>query len=359
LIIYSGGHDPKLPTYHFTFPDGVTETLKFNQSEWRYYWHRPDGVVPLDGISGITKICTPTQVIKNWAVKVALLRTKKLLMDGGYVYLDGDTKSLYESVLDDILAKAKKEDDDILQDAGRVGTDAHDWLEHVIKARDNEERRLELFAKFPPDERAASCCIAGIDWIVRHSARYVYSERKVFSRSYRYAGTLDAVAYVSSCDDPSCCPHPYVGERLCILDYKSSNALRVGYLFQVAAYRHALIEELGIKIEDTWILRLDKSTGEFDPWHIEGSGLFEEDFKGFLNCLETCRSIARAEDRVGGVIELRTARRRAAEKVVRDEQYKIECPESKNYKGSRQKKGCNGTETVCAACTQKYKDNHQ
>ena len=167
MIIFAGGADPKLPQYSFNYPD-KTEILTFNQSEWRYYWHTPQGLVPLDGVTGVTKICSPAAILMRWAVKVALIKTKKLLMDG---YVGEQASVLYESILDEILAKAKKEDEEILEDAGAVGTAAHDWLEHVIKARDNEERRLELFAKFPPDERSANCCIAGVDWVVRHDVK--------------------------------------------------------------------------------------------------------------------------------------------------------------------------------------------
>lgn len=352
MIIYSGGADPTLPRYSFTFPDGVTETLSFNKSEWRYYWHHDGTLVPLDGVTGVTKICTPAAILMRWAVKVALLRAKQLLMDGGYV---GTEQTLYESVLDEILAKAKKEDENQLEDAGAVGTAAHDWIEHVIKARDNEERRHELFAKFPSDERSANCCIAAVDWMVRHNVKWLFTERKIFSRKYGYAGTCDGSALVSSCDDPSCCPHKFV-DRKSVIDWKSSNALRVSYLFQCAAYRQAFQEETNEKIEDTWILRLDKETGAFDPWHISGEELFQEDLKGFLNCLETCRSIAKAEDRVGGVVEVRRMKRRAAEDKIKMFEQKLKCKNSDTYKGSRIPT-CNHGDP-CVACVQKYNERH-
>src|SRR5208282_4500106 len=260
------------------------------------------------------------------------MRRKKRVMDDGYVGADANV--LFEEQLDEILAKAKKEDENILEDAGAVGTAAHEWLEKVIKSRDNEEKRYELLAKFPLDERSASCCIAGIDWMVRHSVRFVFSERKIFSRKYGFAGTCDGLAYVSSCDDPDCCPHKFV-DRLSLIDWKSSNALRVSYIFQVAAYRGGYVEETGAKIEDSWILRLDKETGEFDPWHIEGEEQFQEGFKGFLNCLETCRSIERAEDWVSGVKSGRTAKRKAEEKEAKMFEQKLKCKNADTYKGSR------------------------
>lgn len=352
MIIHAPGTDPTLPRYSFTFPDGVIETLVFNKSEWRYYWCKPEGRIPLDGVTNITKICTPAPVLMRWAVKVALLRTKQLLMDG---YIGEQASILYESVLDEILAKAKKEDENQLEDAGAVGTAAHDWLEHVIKARDNEDRRHELFAKFPPDDRSASCCIAGVDWMAQHRVKWVHTERKCFSRKYGFAGTMDGLAYVSSCDDPHCCPNKFV-DRLSVIDWKSSNSLRVSYLFQCAAYRHAFFEETGTKIEDTWILRLDKETGKFDPWRREGQDAFEEDFKGFLNCLETCRSIERAEDWVSSITAGRTAVRKAAEKEVKMFEQKLKCKNSDSYKGVRIPT-CNNNDP-CKACLQKYLDKH-
>jgi hypothetical protein len=36
-----------------------------------------------DGVTGVVKLCTPVAAIKNWAVKLALKRTKELLMAYG------------------------------------------------------------------------------------------------------------------------------------------------------------------------------------------------------------------------------------------------------------------------------------
>lgn len=354
MILYAPGRSPNNPVYSF-YND--TERLTFVPEEWVYYRHMPDGSLEAqDGVTGITKLCTPAKALMVWAVKCALARTKELLM-AGYVGEQGSV--LYETVLDEILAKAKKADDEALSMAGDIGTEAHDWLEKVIKTiiYDNESRRHELFAKLPLDERAASAGIAGVGWMAEHNVRWICTERKCFSREYGYAGTMDGLAWVDSCSNPACCPVPFKNRRS-VIDWKSSNALRVSYLFQAAAYRHAYVEETGETIEDTWILRLDKETAEFDPWHAEGPELFAEHFKGFLNCLATSRSIDRAETWVGGIKQTRTEAKRAEAKKIRDAINSVECPESKSYKGSRQKKGCNGTEIVCAACTKKFLDNH-
>ena len=123
ITVYASGTDPNCPIYSF-YHDTVR--LKFVQDEWRYYKICADGTLePQDGVTSVVKLATPAKVLMVWAVKVALRRTRQLLVDGGYVYSDGDTKTLFESVLDDILKKAAKEDDDLLQEAGQVGHVAH------------------------------------------------------------------------------------------------------------------------------------------------------------------------------------------------------------------------------------------
>ncbi len=353
MIIYANGTDPNMPEYSFY---KGTETLRFNADEWKYYRKMGELWVPQDGVTGIVKLITPSKPLMVWAVRKALEKTKALLTAGGYV---GDSKILYESVLDDILAKAKQADTEELEDAGEVGHVAHDHIEKIIKSIliNDEDRRMELLAKLPADERSANGTIAAICWIVGHRVRFVSTERRVFDRQHGFAGTCDGVAWVSSCNDPRCCPKPWVGERLSIIDWKTSNALRVSYLWQTAAYQNAIESEDEIQIQDRWILRLDKETAAFDPWYREGREAFEEDFQGFLNALATHRSLDKSEEWVSEIRSARTAERRRVAKELRDAEYAICCPESAEYKGVRKKK-CNGMDHPCEACKKIYLDKH-
>lgn len=293
----------------------------------------------------------------RWAVKTALARTKKLLTDGGYI--GEDAKKLYESVLDDILAKAKKADKEDLEAAGELGHDAHGWIEAVIKTFlvNDIERRLELFAKLPSDERAANACIAAIIWMLSHNVRWVSTERKVYSLQYGYAGTCDGMAWVDSCNDPICCPVQFKNRRS-LIDWKTSNHLYVSYLMQAACYQHAHQEETGEKIEDRWVIRLGKDDAEFDPWHVEGEKDFHEDMHGFLCALALYKSVHNIEDRVSAFKAVKVAARRKVAKELRDAEYAIKCLDADEYIGVRKKKGCNGTNKVCEACTKKYIDKH-
>jgi hypothetical protein len=358
LTIYAPGLDPQLPEYSFY---GGTERLRFEQKSWTYFRRMPDGSLdPQSGVTGVCKLCTPVQPLMNWAVKTALARAKKLLIERGYVtgdpYEQANLKPLFEAELDKILAEAKEANVEELEAAGDTGSAAHDWIERYIKATlsGNIERRLELLSKLPEDERAANADIAALCWMVEHRVRWVSTEEKCFSRMYGYAGTLDGIAYVSSCDDPICCPHPFES-RLSLIDHKTSNALRLQYLYQTAAYMQAKQEESGIKIEDRWVLRYGKDDrAEYDPWHQEGDELFQEDLQGYLCAQALSKAMHTTEDRLQAAGAYKRAERKKVTKALKDAENAICCPEASEYKGKRLKKGCNGTEKMCQACEAKY-----
>ena len=292
-----------------------------------------------------------------WAIKKALAKCKKLLTERGYVLPQGTdpelgvTPSLFEGVLDEILEKSRTADREELDAASEIGTISHNWLEEYIHAllEDNDDRRLELLAKLPVDERAANCCIAACDWMVKHNVRWLATEQKVFSRIHGYAGTMDGRAYVDSCDDPGCCKQPFKN-RLTLCDWKSSNYLYIEFLFQTAAYQHAFQEETGEKIEDRWIIRLGKEDGEFDPWHLPGEELFKQDFAGYIACLTLYRIAEQIRERQAAVQAEKVAYRRAVAKAERNAANAIACPASKTYKGKKKKTHCAGLDIVCKAC---------
>ena len=356
MIIYAQGQDPTLP--EFTFYGG-TVCLRFEKSSWTYYRVEADGSLTKQyGVTGVIHIIDKSEALMRWAVKLALLSVRKALVNGGYTYptLDGaDALSLFVEKLDEILEKAKKADKETLDAAALTGHVAHDWIENYIKAciSGKEERRHELLAKLPDDERSASACMASIGWMHDHRVEWVSTERKAYSRKYGYAGTMDGMAWVYSCSNPACCPEPF-DKRLSLVDWKTSNALRLDYFYQRAAYWQAYEEETGETIEDSWIIRLDKETAEFDAWHLESRADYEEDFQGFLNALALYKSVELSQDRIATIKE----KRKDIERTARDEARKIKCLDADTYKGMRLKKGCNGTESMCTTCLQTYKEKH-
>ena len=350
-----------LPSYSFY---GGTVTLLFDKSSWKYYKVEADGFRTAQyGVTNILKIIDKSEVLIPWALKRSMEKLKRLLKEKGYVtgYLETkeptDTVNiLFEEILDDIIAQAKKAPREILEDAGEVGHQAaHDWVERYIKAilEDQEEKRLELLSKLPSDERAANACIAALSWMHEHDVKWIQTERKCYSRKHGYAGTADGLARVSSCSNKECCPTTFK-DRLTLVDWKTSNYLYLEYVFQTAAYQQAIEEETGEQIEDIWIIRLGKEDGEFEPWHISDTGFISDALLGFLNALNLYKSVQSIENRISDIKDAKRAREK--EKVMQERQ--IRCLDSATYKGVRKKRGCNGQDKMCSTCSTIYLDKH-
>jgi hypothetical protein len=155
---------------------------------------------------------------------------------------------------------------------------------------------VQTLVNLPFDAQAEHCARVALAWMQTHKVRWTDTERKIYSREWTYAGTLDAVAYVSSCDDRACCPEAFE-DRLCLIDFKTSNALRTDYCLQVAAYQQAIVEEMGTPIKSRIILRLGKDSGDFQPWFLPEE-TFDEDLSGFLTCLRLTRIMYSIEERM-------------------------------------------------------------
>ena len=162
-----------------------------------------------------------------------------------------------------------------------------------------------------------------------HNVRWCETESKIYSREFDYAGTMDGLAVCDSCNDKACCPVAFK-DRLSLIDWKSSNYLNITYLWQAASYKKAKTEEFpNLNIEDIWILRLGKSeeeAGRFEPWH-QSLDSYEEDFQGFLACLNLTRLVDSGEERMktqkGSIRAIRKEQKETA-KALKHEQEKLQ-----------------------------------
>ena len=178
----------------------------------------------------------------------------------------------------------------------------------------------------PTDEQAANAARSGFAWMSAHNVRWVETESKIYSREHDYAGTMDGLCVCDSCTDRACCPTEFK-DRLSLADWKSSNHLKIEYLFQTASYKHAKMEEYpDLKIIDTWILRLGKNeeeAGKFEPWHMTPDE-YEEDFKGYLACLTLTRLVDSVEERMksqkGTIRAVKKEQRETAKALAREQE---------------------------------------
>jgi hypothetical protein len=106
----------------------------------------------------------------------------------------------------------------------------------------------------------------------------------------------------------------------------------------VAGYKAARLEEYGGAIPDCWILRIGKEDEEFEPWHLVADD-FEDDFAGFLACLELLQIVDKVEKRISErrhSISAVKKEQRAAEKALAKAAEKLQKATEKAEKKAKQ-----------------------
>jgi hypothetical protein len=162
----------------------------------------------------------------------------------------------------------------VLDEAGRLGHDVHEWLEKYLIAR----QRGSGFPLPPTDPKVRSCCSGGRQWIVENNVQPLAIEQILFSRKYRVIGTMDLAASLLIDGQPSVC------------DYKSSQSLHKSYHLQLAAYRAMLREQQGIETTDRWLIHLNKLDGTFNPVRLSRETADREE-TAFFQLVEAFRSV--------------------------------------------------------------------
>jgi uncharacterized protein (DUF1778 family) len=317
-------------TEEYKFYNGET-TLRFNVDEHRYYRVADLGnLIPVNGVTQTCGIIDKSHMLTPWAAKMAiqkLLRIMPTEMVDGVIRI----KPLTFEEFTTIALEAKGAHKEKLDEASDIGHLAHKCLEDsILHAMANDpEKKVRGLINIPTDPLAANAANGGFNWMQRHNVRWIETETKIYSREWDYAGTMDGLAICDACDDRACCPEVFK-DRLSLCDWKSSNYLKIEYLFQTASYKHAKMEERpDLLILDTWILRLGKSdeeAGKFYPWHMTLDE-YEEDFKGFLACLSLTRLVDSVEERMShqkSTIRAVKKEQRETAKALMKEQEKLQ-----------------------------------
>lgn len=149
--------------------------------------------------------------------------------------------------------------------AADVGTLAHAMVEAHIKKRP-EVKPPEAMAK-ELVEKAENAFLAYLTWEKQTHLHILATEVMLVSEQHRFGGTPDAIGEM--------------GDEMCLLDWKTSNAVYTDHLIQVAAYR-ALWEENYPEQRLTGgfhILRFAKEHGDFAHHHYPN---LDEAWRQFL-----------------------------------------------------------------------------
>jgi hypothetical protein len=342
-------------TEEYTFYNGSI-TLRYDVKDHVYLLVLPDGTLEVqDGVTNICHIMDKSNVLIPWGCKMMAQKLKVSLEPflervhyvGGSIFVG--KYEITEPDFDELLRKSKSAHKDKLEDAGEVGHTAHGWIEQYIKQQITTRNTLRTVGDpYPAEERASNCCQASLSWMARHNVRWLGTERKIYSRTFKYAGTMDGLARVDSCNDTKCCKQPFK-DHLAIIDWKTSNYLYVEYLLQTAAYRQAYQEETGEQVEDIFIIRLGKDDGKFEAWHVQEE-LASLAWSAFLRALWLSRAMAEVNELVDEEKDERKALKKAEKQEQKQAQLAIKCGYADKYKGVR-RPTCG-----CQTCELKYEE---
>lgn len=153
------------------------------------------------------------------------------------------------------LAAAGKESPrdlyDVTRAAADIGTVAHAMVEGHIKGED--PYHILSFSGLPQDAepKARSSFAAYESWASMSKLEIVEQEIALVSERHKFGGTPDAIGRVNG--------------KLCLLDWKTSNAVYADMLLQLAAYRELWEEKYpDLPLDGGFhLLRFSKEHGDF------------------------------------------------------------------------------------------------
>jgi hypothetical protein len=208
-------------------------------------------------IVGVTTVCGVLNkpALVGWAANQGAEFARTFLQPG---------QSLNEAQIDALCSGIKSAHRKRTTAAADIGTTVHSWAENYAKG---------VTLDVPENEQAKAAVESFLQWTEIHDVVFEESERKIFSRQHRYAGTVDTIATVD-------------GKRL-VIDFKTSTGLWDEMRLQLAAYRFALEEEGFGPFEGRMILRFAKDGSGFYTHDLETAPkAYERDWRGFAACLE-------------------------------------------------------------------------
>lgn len=134
--------------------------------------------------------------------------------------------------------------------AADIGTLAHAMVEAHIKGEDPEG----VFNGASEDHRAKArnAFSEYLEWAAQTDVRITEQEMHLVSEEHRFGGTPDAIGVI--------------GNSLCLLDWKTSNAVYCDYAIQLAAYRHLWDENHPEQplTGPSYLLRFSKNYPDFE-----------------------------------------------------------------------------------------------
>jgi len=229
-------------------------TLTFDDEKHIYYHEKKK----VESVTGICGNGVPKPELTSWLVSTPIREIKNAInnrLDEGW--------GIDRVELERIIDKAKNKTEEVKKDAGLVGTVVHGLIEDFLQGK-----------KIPnqSDEKVVNCWNLFLDWWNKQEYEVVELEKKIFSKKYNYAGTLDLVLKDKQ-------------GNLILADIKTSNQISFDYTLQLNAYKEAYEEETKTKISKGLIIRLPKKDGKIE---VKELPLNKQMFNAFLGAMHIC-----------------------------------------------------------------------
>lgn len=218
----------------------------------------------IDGksIPSVTKILNiiSKPALIGWAARMAAEHFKNQIQPG---------KSYDEVQLITIFESAKSAHWKKKVDAGNIGTFVHNWVEDHINGKK---------PSIPVNKALKEAVQRFLDWEKAYKVKFLLAEQQVYSKKYRYVGTLDFICRIDG--------KMYIG------DLKTSKGIYPEMLIQTAAYRFAREEEYPKeKYAGQVIVKVGKEDGALEVAVIKNGKWYSKMFMAFVAALKLSESM--------------------------------------------------------------------
>ncbi len=137
---------------------------------------------------------------------------------------------------------------DVSGAARDIGHETHYWLEEYINSSIKHPNEVDWKLGSLSD-KSKNAVQAFLKWEASHDIVWMGSEKKVYSKEYNFAGTIDALAMING--------------KFCIVDFKTSAKIYKEAYVQLSAYAQAIEEIHGRSVDLAVVLRLDKEEEKY------------------------------------------------------------------------------------------------
>lgn len=191
------------------------------------------------GVTSITKMIPKN--MSDWGARMAMEEFVDSIAEGEVLTADRVCE------LQSMLVEAPRRRMDRL---AAIGTEVHAYCEkhirHQLGLRDSPPDRFES----ETDPSTFYRCVTKYhDWISSYQVEFLAAEKKVYHRTLRYAGTVDAIATVDG--------------KKAIIDFKTRAYRTGGDFLQLAAYWMAYEREHGETFDCAMLVLLPRSQAGF------------------------------------------------------------------------------------------------